>query len=114
MKQHRSSFGAIAALILLLGSIGSGFAHGQAPAAGWTTLCIGNEIVVTAVDENGQPVSPGHICPKCIVLFLPGSPAAPRLEAPASDLREKPLPVEANHKITRAAAPPARAPPQSI
>ncbi|WP_322866676.1 hypothetical protein U5922_011070 [Aquicoccus sp. G2-2] len=51
------------ALMLALTGESLAVARGMPTAAGQIVLCSGQGIVIVDVDENGQPVERGHICP---------------------------------------------------
>lgn len=53
------------ALMLALTGQSAAVARGMPDAAGQIVLCTGAGPVSVLVDENGQPVGPGHICPDC-------------------------------------------------
>jgi hypothetical protein len=86
--------GLVAALILA--SLATGHARGQAPAAGEIVLCVGTQVLTVTVDENGQPVTVARACPDAILklaapLLPPVVVPTPKrlswtLAAPAPDL----------------------------
>ena len=53
--------------MLLITSVITGMAHGQAPATGHMVLCSGSMTVTVYVDADGRPVHAPHICPDCVL-----------------------------------------------
>lgn len=70
MTKLRSTLilGLAAAFIMLTQSMA--FARGQAPAVDQVVICSGGAVLTVAVDENGQPVGPPHICPDCALMMM--------------------------------------------
>jgi hypothetical protein len=66
---------------LLLASLATGHARGQAPAAGEVVLCVGTKVVTVTVDENGQPVTVTRACPDGILKLT--APLVPPIVIPA-------------------------------
>jgi hypothetical protein len=65
------------ALILTLTSGTLAMARGQAMAAGEIVICSGGAVVTVAVDAEGKPTGPAHICPDCaLTLFAAAAPPA--------------------------------------
>ena len=77
----RSLATSVMVLLLVLSSVQVGYARAQATPVGSMVLCIGQSTVTVAVDSQGQPTGPVHLCPDCVmglVATLPlGTPAAP-------------------------------------
>jgi hypothetical protein len=71
--------GLVAALILA--SLATGHARGQAPAAGEIVLCVGTQILTVTVDENGQPITVARACPDAILKLA--APLLPPVVVPA-------------------------------
>ncbi len=71
------------ALALALTSQQMAVARGQSPAAGAMELCIGGRMAMVAVDAEGNPVGPAHICPDAVqAMVLTALPATePRFVA---------------------------------
>ncbi|MDU8929874.1 hypothetical protein RXV86_21010 [Alisedimentitalea sp. MJ-SS2] len=61
----RTYAGIVLTLMLVLTSQSMAVARGMPNATGEIILCTSEGIVSVAVDENGQPVDPPHICPDC-------------------------------------------------
>ncbi len=100
------------ALILALTSGAMAVARGQTHAAGMIVLCTGSGPVTVAVDADGQPVGPAHVCPDCalslIVAVAAPDPVPRALSATSVRFRLAPLPAVA---VPVALLPRARAPP---
>lgn len=114
MRIYRSLHALIAAALLALGVIGTGLAHGQNPAAGMAVLCIDTVAVSVAVDAQGQPVEPPHICPDCLSLALAESREQALPLAPPATPQERPSAYRPPPRSDTAPRPPARAPPAQI
>ncbi|GAA3864603.1 hypothetical protein [Celeribacter arenosi] len=69
MRRHLTPILALLmSLVMLASSAGTGMARGQMrDAAGAIVLCTGSGYVTVAVDADGQPVGPHHICPDCVM-----------------------------------------------
>lgn len=78
MRRLYSSLAPLLALLVVLTSQQFAIARGQPHAAGQIELCVGTEVIVVSVDENGNPTGPAHICPDVAMAFM--APVA--LEAP--------------------------------
>jgi len=64
------------ALVLALTSQQMAVARGQSPVAGAMELCIAGRLATIAVDAEGNPVGPAHICPDAVqALVLSALPA---------------------------------------
>ncbi|MGS4947166.1 hypothetical protein ACVDG3_16945 [Meridianimarinicoccus sp. RP-17] len=77
------------ALVIALTAIHAGAMRGQAKAAGSIVLCTGTGPVSVAVDADGQPVGPVHVCPDCVMSLLAAVDApspVPHAAAPARRL----------------------------
>lgn len=100
---------------LLLASLATGHARGQAPAAGEVVLCVGTQVVTVSVDENGQPVTVTRACPDGILKLAAPLTAPVVVPAPANPCWTWALPptdLSAPSRRTvedRARAPPLRA-----
>lgn len=73
--RHRPLFGLFLALCLALTSVSLAVARVQAPMTGWAELC--GTAGAVAVDAEGRPVGPVHLCPDCIAAFAVADLAAP-------------------------------------
>jgi len=108
-----SSLSFLLALVIAATAVHVGVVRGQAKAAGSIVLCTGSGPVGVAVDADGAPVGPVHVCPDCVmsVLAAPDAPAvAVRRAAMARRLSFVPGHVAG---VSRAAARPrARGPPR--
>jgi hypothetical protein len=58
------------ALMLVVTGESFAVARGMPGAAGQIILCTGNGVVIVDVDENGQPLERGHICPDAALFVL--------------------------------------------
>lgn len=81
MTVIRSIFTVALALLVALTSQQLAVARGQPHAAGQVEICSGDGVMVVAVDKDGNPVGPAHICPDVALalmaaLDLPGLVAA--------------------------------------
>lgn len=61
----RSLIAIALALLVTVTSQEMAILRGQTGAVGTTVLCIGEVAVEVAVDADGKPVGPRHICPDC-------------------------------------------------
>ncbi|MGH1466364.1 MAG: hypothetical protein ACRBBQ_13485 [Cognatishimia sp.] len=52
-------------------------ARGMHAATGFIELCTGSSAVTVAVDAQGEPIEPVHICPECSLVALDNVEAAP-------------------------------------
>jgi hypothetical protein len=57
-------------------------ARGQPRMAGSVILCTGTGAVAVAVDAEGNPVGPVHLCPDCVLSLLAATPVPVELSAP--------------------------------
>lgn len=63
------------ALVIAVAAVHVGAIRGQAKAAGSIVLCTGTGPVSVAVDADGQPVGPVHVCPDCAMSLLAAADA---------------------------------------
>jgi hypothetical protein len=104
------------ALILALTSGTLAMARGQTMAAGEIVICSGGAAVTLAVDAEGKPTGPAHICPDCALTFLVAA-AAPPATIPTLVETVSALALPGIARPTPAAhvlAPTARGPPPAI
>lgn len=119
--QPMSRFSAVLAfalaLVVALTSQTTAQMRGQSMAVGAVVLCLGGSAVTVAVDENGNPTGPAHICPDCMAaqftapvpgLVLPSRPAARPLARTAPPVIPAAIPA-----VLRVHAP-VRAPPAPV
>lgn len=78
-RRLRPLLGLMLALVLALTGQSAAVARGMPDAAGQIVLCTGAGPISVLVDENGQPVGPGHICPDCAVSLFVAGGALPEL-----------------------------------
>ena len=79
MMLHASRFTALMlAVILAVTSVSMAVARGQTRIADEIIVCSGQGLITVAVDENGDPAGPAHLCPDMVLAML----AAPVLDAP--------------------------------
>jgi len=81
---RRSLVSVLLALLVAVTAIHVGSLRGQAKAAGSIVLCTGTGPVSIAVDADGQPVGPAHVCPDCVLSVLAA------VDAPAAALHRCP------------------------
>lgn len=102
------------ALIVAITSQQLAVARGTAmTAAGEVVLCTGQGIVTVAVDDQGNPIGPVHICPDC-ALSLMAAVAAPLAGSTPvfhmqvlSQAAEPAFEIRPVHSHAKARAPPA-------
>ncbi|GAW36594.1 hypothetical protein RA2_03667 [Roseovarius sp. A-2] len=101
-------------LFLALTSVGLAVARGAAQPVGQMVLCTGEGTRTVLVDANGQPTTPPHICPECLLAFYADAPRL-RLPLPRDVAATACKPVaDSHHKKSLACPTPlARAPPLS-
>ncbi len=102
-------------LFLALTSVTLAVARGAAEPVGQMVLCTGEGTRTVLVDAKGQPATPPHICPDCLLAFYadaPRPPLAPSRDAAATACQ----PFNgARHGTSLARPTPlARAPPVSV
>ncbi|MCX7644566.1 MAG: hypothetical protein N2Z62_04625 [Rhodobacteraceae bacterium] len=117
MTELRPLLACLCALILAATSAHMAVARAQAPAAGIVELCIGEQSVTFAVDAEGRPLGPRHLCPDCV-------PAVTAAALPAAQGPVRPATFPQRHVLVPApgparpaatsAPPPARAPPPPV
>lgn len=90
MNRFRPAAALVLALVLALTSGAMAVARGQTSAVGTLVLCVGDGLVSVAVDAEGQPSGPAHICPDC-ALSLFAAQAVPPLGVAR--------PVVASHRV---------------
>ena len=102
-------------LFLALTSVTLAVARGAPGAVGVLVICTGVGLSRVAVDADGKPAAPPHICPKCLLAFHATRPNDPLPAlAPARTTARHPF-AHANHAA--AATRPmmlARAPPLPV
>lgn len=104
----------VLALVLALGSVTLAVARVTPPVATTVMLCGSGEML--ALDADGNPVSPLHLCPDCpgLVLAALDHVAAPLPARPATPARAlRPGPALAQAEAPRPAAT-ARGPPLAL
>ncbi len=70
MTSIRSFFTVTLALLVALTSQQLAVARGQPHAAGQVEICSGDGVIVVAIDKDGNPVGPAHICPDVALAFM--------------------------------------------
>lgn len=63
-------FSLLLVLVVILTSQQLALARGQALAAGEMVLCVGGGMMTVAVDAQGRPVGPAHVCPDGVMSFV--------------------------------------------
>ena len=64
-------------LFLALTSVTLAEARGAAQPVGQMVLCTGEGTRTVLVDAKGQPATPSHICPDCLLAFYADAPRPP-------------------------------------
>ena len=104
MKMCSAAAALCLAVVLGLTSVQMAMARGGGGTAGWMVICTGSGPVAIAMDADGQPAGPAHVCPDCALgLFAAPPPAETRAPRPG-DTAARLAPALAD------AAAPARAP----
>lgn len=108
----RAYAGFVLALMLAFTGQSMAVARGMPNAAGEIILCTSAGIVSVAVDENGQPVEPPHICPDCaLTLFAFVADTSPLPLRPLGSV-ETLSPTRETHEVSAQEVPAAaRGPP---
>lgn len=114
MMRFRPLAGLLLALCLALTSVSLAVARVQPPMQQWVELCDGETGATVAVDADGRPVMPLHLCPDCIAAFaaqqLPAGPLLPARPvtraAPAARLAEVPPAPALSLPLAEARGPP--------
>lgn len=84
----RISAAILLAAILTATSLSMAVARGQTRIAGEIVICTGYGIATIAVDVNGNPIGPAHICPDMVLGLMAALDAAPPvLMRPEGDVR---------------------------
>lgn len=85
MRRHARPLAAILlGLILAATSLTMAVARGQTRVAGEIVICTGYGMATIAVDENGQPAGPVHLCPDMVLSFFAAA-GAPAVALPLPD-----------------------------
>ena len=99
--------------MLAVTSVTLAAARGHAPAVGQMTLCVGGGMVMVAVDADGNPTAPPHVCPDGVAALVQVDMAAPAMPLRRmADGERLSLPpamqlAAAQAPVARARAPPA-------
>lgn len=112
MTRMRPFLALFLSLVLLATSGAMAAARGQSMAAAQIVLCTGTGPLAVAVDANGEPIGPVHICPDCALTLL----AAVDVPAASATFAPRGLTMRFEPVATASAAAPlvetrARAPP---
>jgi hypothetical protein len=78
MMLSRPLAGLLLALCLALTSVSLAIARAQPPMAEWVEICGDRAEGPVAVDAEGRPVGPVHLCPDCIAAFAYADLAVPQ------------------------------------
>lgn len=70
MLRLRSLLAIALSCVLVLTGGAMAAARGQAGPAGQMVICSGGAVVMVAMDADGKPVGPVHICPDCALTLL--------------------------------------------
>jgi len=114
-RPARSLLALSLALIVAATSLTMAVARGQARVAGEIVICTGLGVTVIAVDAEGNPTGPAHICPDMVLAMLAAPPLAPViLTSPDTARRAPDLPEPATARGGDAPRPAARGPPLPV
>jgi len=115
MKMLRSITAFGLCLFLALTSVTLAVARGATQPVGQMVLCTGEGPRTVLVDADGQPATPPHVCPDCLVALYADAPR-PTLALPRDAARTACEPFSnARHETSLARpAPLARAPPSPV
>ena len=108
MRRIRATVLALSALLLFLTGQQMAVARGAMAAVETAVLCIGGHSVTVALDAEGKPTQPNHICLDCLVGSLAGADAAP-LPIPLNS-----VPRQASVTVTTLPPPASRASPVRV
>lgn len=116
MMRFRPLAGLLLALCLALTSVSLAIARVQPPMSQWVELCGEAGEATVAVDADGRPVMPLHLCPDCIAAFAAADLSAmPALPARPLTRAERLAPAAVLQGLARSVpAPAARGPPALI
>ncbi|WP_353533273.1 hypothetical protein [Cognatishimia sp. WU-CL00825] len=64
-------------------------ARGLPAAAGYMELCTGTGAVTVAVDAQGEPTGPSHLCPECALAVMDNVETAPAVLVPIKRFSQK-------------------------
>jgi len=70
MTLPRSILPVLLALLVAMTSVQLAVARGQPQAAGQVELCADGSIIVIAMDREGNPIGPAHICPDVALALM--------------------------------------------
>jgi hypothetical protein len=103
------------AAIIALTSQQLALARGQSVAANEVALCLGGGLVTIAVDIDGNPVGPPHVCPDGVLSMAFALLHAGKAEFTATARPTVFLPIPATARLTQGwLEPQARAPPAPV
>ncbi|MEM7521050.1 MAG: hypothetical protein AAF307_08425 [Pseudomonadota bacterium] len=100
------------AMVLVLTSQAMAIARGGADATDQRFLCIGGQVALVYVDQEGVPVEAPHFCPECtLTAELPTRAVAPKpietlVRDDAQRLSTAQLIAAAQHRTQQSRAPP--------
>jgi hypothetical protein len=119
VPRYASAMTRLAILLRLVLALALGLtsAHGAMARAGtggltWIEICAGSDVTSVAVDADGNPATPYHPCPDCVVAAAALLPSAPVLVALVQTVRRVawPMParpaLQAREQQARARGPP--------
>ncbi len=98
------------ALILAVTSVGLAVARGQRVPAGLIEICTGAGTVMLALDAEGKPAGPVHLCPDAALFVAEGLPP-PGPRPPDPRVRPVQVPAVASQSGRTAPTATARGPP---
>ena len=115
MKMLRSITAFGLCLFLALTSVTLAVARGATQPVGQMVLCTGEGPRTVLVNADGQPATPPHACPDCLLAFYADSPRPPSpLPRDVAATAWQPAPGARHETSLARPTPLARAPPLSV
>jgi hypothetical protein len=85
----------VLAFALALTSAHGAVARAETGGLTWIEICAGSDVTSVAVDADGNPATPFHPCPDCVVATAVLVPSAPVLALPVQAARRMAWPLPA-------------------
>jgi len=115
MTRLRAALSVLMALVIVVTAQELAVARGQPHAAGQIELCTGEGVLMVALDAQGNPVGPAHICPDAAMLLMAAwAPSAPDPARPVHISRAGYLIAETRGGLDIHITAQARGPPGSL
>jgi len=70
MRKMRSYLAIALSLVMVLTAHSASAMMGMRDATGQMVICTGEETMTVYIDADGQPTTPPHDCPDCVMLVL--------------------------------------------